>query len=285
MSLEEVLTSMSSKLDAMTQKFDDLQADVDSLKAARERSNEARRSRSRSLRRSDRSRSRSRSPRRSDRSRSRSRSPKRTPSSRRSSGGGTASTSSHRSWAEVLSEGTADYDSEVRFPDEGDGDDAGPLTEVSEETERLLKTSCTRSVSNEVRRRTRSRYKLPRVEATRTPRLDHFMHTLAPQTAKVVDRELSRIQTFVLDSLAPLTALLDNNAEMSIEEVKEASIATVELIGNANAKISRLRREKLVSSINKSLVPLVKEDSDFSEVAPNLFGPEFPRGPKTLWTK
>ena len=65
------------------------------------------------------------------------------------------------------------------------------------------KTSCTWSTSNEVRRHTRSRYKLPRVEATRTPHLDHFIHPLAPQTAKVVDRELSRIQTFVLDSLAP----------------------------------------------------------------------------------
>ena len=46
MSLEEVLMSTSSKLDAMTQKFDVLQADVDSLEAARERTTEARRSRS-----------------------------------------------------------------------------------------------------------------------------------------------------------------------------------------------------------------------------------------------
>ena len=235
--------------------------------------------------------SRSRSPRRPDRSQSKSRSPRRTPSSRRSSGGGTSSSSSHRAWADVHPGETPVYDTEVRFPDEGEVDDVGPLTEVSEETERLLRTSCTRSVSNEVRRRTRSRYKLPRVEATRTPRLDHFMHTLAPQSAKVVDRELSRsakvvdrelsrIQTFVLDSLAPLTAILDNNTEMSIDEVKEASITAVELIGNANAKISRLRREKLVSSINKSLVPLVKEDSDFAEVAPNLFGPEFSKRAK-----
>ena len=267
MSLEEVLTNMSNKLDAMSQKFEDLQADVDSLKATRERTNEA-------------SRSRSRSPRRPDRSRSRSSSSRRTPPPRRSSGGGTSSMSSHRSWADIHPEEVPVYDAEIRFPDEGEGDDVGPLTEVSEETERLLKTSCTRSVSNEVRRRTRSRYKLPKVEATRTPRLDHFMHTLAPQTAKVVDRELSRIQTFVLDSLAPLTAILDNKDNMSIEDVKEASITAVELIGNANAKISRLRREKLVSSINKSLVPLVKEDSDFSEVAPNLFGPEFSKRAK-----
>ena len=187
---------------------------------------------------------------------------------------------SHRSWADVHPEETPAYDEEIHFPDEGERDDAGPLTEVSEETERLLKTSCTRSVSNEVRRRTRSKYKLPKVEATRTPRLDHFMYTLAPQTAKAADREWSRIQTFVLDSLAPLTTILDNTDNMSIEEIREASFTAVELIGNANAKISRLRREKIVSSINKSLVPLVKEDSDFSEVAPNLFGPEFSKRAK-----
>ena len=106
------------------------------------------------------------------------------------------------------------------------------------------------------------------------------MHTLAPQTAKVVDRELSRIQTFVLDSLTPLTATLNNHTEMSVEQVKEVSVAAVELIKNANAKIFHFRREKLVSFINKSLVPLVKEDSDFSKVAPNLFGPEFSKGSK-----
>ena len=79
--------------------------------------------------------------------------------------------------------------------------------------------------------------KLPKVEAMRTPRLDHFMHTLALQTAKVADRKLFRIQTFVLDPLAPLTTILDNTENMSIEEIKEASTTAVELIGNANAKI------------------------------------------------
>ena len=71
-----------------------------------------------------------------------------------------------------------------------------------------------------------------------------------------------------------------DNTDMSVEELKEASITAVELIGYANTKISRHCKEKLVSSINKSLVPLVKEDSDFSEVAPNLFGPKFSKRAK-----
>ena len=199
----------------MLQKFDGLQADVNSLKAARERTNEARRSRSRSPRRPNCFQLSSTSPRRPDSSWSRSTSLKRTPSTRRSSGGGTSSGSSHHLWADVHPDETPDYSVEISFPDEGKGDDLGLLTEVSEETKHLLKTSCKRSMSNEIMRSTQCRYKLLKVEATRMPHLDHFMHSLAPQTANV-DRELSRIQTFVLDSL---TAILDNK-DMSIEEVR-----------------------------------------------------------------
>ena len=185
MLLEEVLTNMSSKLDAMSQKFENLQANVDSLKAVREKT-EASRSRSRSPRRPDRSRSRSRSHRRPDRSLSRSSSLKRIPSSRRSLGGETSSMSSHHLWVEVHPEETPVYNADIRFPDKCEGDDMGPLTEVSQETKQLLKTSCTRSMSNEVRRCTQSRWKLLKVEATRTPRLDHFVHTLAGKKLSIL---------------------------------------------------------------------------------------------------
>ena len=82
------------------------------------------------------------------------------------------------------------------------------------------------------------------------------MHTLALQTAKVVAKE----------------------SKVGISCSGRANRNTI-------AKISGLRREKLVPSTNKSLAPLVKEDSDFSKVAPNLFGLELSKGPKTLWTR
>ena len=61
------------------------------------------------------------------------------------------------------------------------------------------------------------------------------MRTLATQPAKSVDRELARIQTYVLDSLAPITALLENS-KMPTKEVPEASSAATVLIGNAKYK-------------------------------------------------
>ena len=83
-----------------------------------------------------------------------------------------------------------------------------------------------------------------------------------------------------MDSLAPLTAILEYGDGMSVNEVKEASSTAVELLGNANARISRLRRDELVSSINKNLVPLVQEDSEFADASPNLFGPAFSKRAK-----
>ena len=51
-------------------------------------------------------------------------------------------------------------------------------------------------------------------------------------------------------------------------------------MGNASACISRLRREKITASFNKSLLPLAQEDKDFTETSPHLFGPDFAKRSK-----
>lgn len=67
-------------------------------------------------------------------------------------------------------------------------------------------------------------------------------------------RELARIQTFGLDALAPITAMLENGPTMSTKEVMEATSSAALLIGNANTRIPCLRKEKLVTSINGNLI-------------------------------
>lgn len=81
--------------------------------------------------------------------------------------------------------------------------------------------------------------------------------SLKPWLHKAADKELAKLQIFVLDSLAPLTTLLVYSNGMLVEKVKKASSTTVELLRSANARISCLRREKLVTSINMNLAPLV----------------------------
>ena len=74
-----------------------------------------------------------------------------------------------------------------------------------------------------------------------------------------------------MDAMAPLTAL----AKLEELSLKKVMMTAVVLIGNANSCLSQLRREKLVGSFNKSLLPLVKEDKDFTSRAPYLFGTDF----------
>ena len=139
-------------------------------------------------------------------------------------------------------------------------------------------------MSNELRRRTRSAFRFPKVAATRTPKVDEVIKSLVPQSIKTANKELARLQTFILDSMAPLAALMEqishHGDEVSIIDVKAATLTATELIGNASAHISHLRREKLVSSINRTLLPLAQDDGAFLEVAPNLFGPDFSRWAK-----
>ncbi len=60
-------------------------------------------------------------------------------------------------WADRDPDEIVDYNAPVNFSDEEDtGDSGSNLVEVSEQTAKLLKISCTRSVSNEARKRTRS---------------------------------------------------------------------------------------------------------------------------------
>uniref|UniRef100_A0A1X7TAZ1 HECT domain-containing protein n=1 Tax=Amphimedon queenslandica TaxID=400682 RepID=A0A1X7TAZ1_AMPQE len=144
--------------------------------------------------------------------------------------------------------------------------DGGDLPEVSDETHRFLKVSCMWSMSNELRKRVWSTYKLTKVEATGTPKVDPIIKSLASQPAKTADRNFARIQTFILDSMAPLSLLLEQIAHerVSVGNMKQAALTAVELIGNDSAHVSHL-----------SLLLLVKDDADFIEAAPNLFGSDF----------
>ena len=55
-----------------------------------------------------------------------------------------------------------------------------------------------------------------------------------------------------------------------------ALTTALELLGNANARISRLRWERVTEDLNKSLQPpLAKKDEIFSDCAPTLLGPDF----------
>ena len=124
--------------------------------------------------------------------RARSRSPvRKSPTHARRAVGPSASYSeaaARRDWADRDPSETIDYNAPLD-EDEGDSDQ---LAEVSDETQKLLTDSCTRCVSNKSRKKVRSNFYLPKVPATRTPRLDHFISTETPQATKIKSWQKSK---------------------------------------------------------------------------------------------
>ena len=100
------------------------------------------------------------------------------------------------------------------------------------------------------------------------------------QPAKALDKELAIVQSLALVALTPLTTLEEYDGDLSPEVVKDAASTVMVLIGNSNAHLSHLWRERILTTINKSLLPLFKEEDLFGEVAPNLFGNNFTKQSK-----
>ena len=167
-----------------------------------------------------------------------------------------------------------DYTSKLPWED-SDTEENPKLQEVSEATRKTLEKACQMRMANPTRLQTRAPYPLPKVPATRTMTLDSYLKPEVSSSIKSDDKELGKIQAFVLDALAPLSAILeaaDGDQSMTVGEVKEAAVAGVQLIGNASSKIAHLRRRKVVTHLNQALVPLVEDDSHFKDAAPSLFG-------------
>lgn len=181
-----------------------------------------------------------------------------------------------KSWADRMEDGDEpmDYSAQVTWPD-SDEEDNPNLQEVSEETRRILETSCLSRKSNSARLQVRNSYPLPKVVATRSLALDSYLKPELSTKVKQEDKELAKIQAFILDALAPLTSILEESGGDQDSGVYQAAKAAVQLVGNASAKVSHLRRKKVVSGLNTSLMPLVEEDKNFSKAPPTLFGTEF----------
>ena len=89
----------------------------------------------------------------------------------------------------------------------------------------------------------------------------------------------------MLDSLVPLTSVLESHNKGNVLHQKEMIQAVkdaMELLGNANANLSHLRRDRVIINLNKSLLPIIGADSNFANAAPLLFGTEFAKKEKEM---
>ena len=97
---------------------------------------------------------------------------------------------------------------------------------------------------------------------------------------KSADTSLSRIQALFLDAVRPLSDLLDkvnNNTELSVEDMEGAVKASLTFIGNASSQYTALLRTGILEEYNKDLVSFSQESGELFAFATNtLFGPSFP---------
>ena len=179
-----------------------------------------------------------------------------------------------------------DYTKEVYFSDsETEDQSRSKVVEVSERTKKFLQEKCTRRVPNSERREIREKFPFPKVPATRPAQLDPMMRSEASTAAKAADKQLAKVQTLLLDSLAPLTSVIESHHKgdtLDLKEVVQAVRSGITLIGNANAHLLHLRRERIVNEMNKALLPIVGDDDNFKEAAPLLFGTEFAKKSKEM---
>ena len=74
----------------------------------------------------------------------------------------------------------------------------------------------------------------------------------------------------MLDALSPLTAIAEADTRgeyISNTQGVKAVKAAIELISNANARISHLRRTKIIFQMNKSLLHLTEEDNNLTDTS------------------
>ncbi len=79
------------------------------------------------------------------------------------------------------------------------------VIEVSDESAKFLNDCCRQSLTNSHLLEVKNRYSLPKIASTRTPELDSYMKVELSSTAKSADKESARLQTFMLDAMAPLS--------------------------------------------------------------------------------
>jgi len=105
---------------------------------------------------------------------------------------------------------------------------------VSEEMGSIISQACTSRLDNVDCLKVRNVYSLLKVAASRSPQLDSYLRSEMPPATKAVDKQLGINQSHILDALAPLSAILEANEDVS-KETTDAAIAAVKLLGNASA--------------------------------------------------
>ena len=153
------------------------------------------------------------------------------------------------------------------------------VVQVSENTQKAIKTAFGRPLHNAARLQTRKAYPFPMTEDTKCPKLDGVVKQNLTKEIKDADSNVAKLQTLTLDAVAPLVHILEEaqRGSLTVKTAVDAAGAALALLGNASAHMTGERRKRVLRDLNKDLLPLAEDEEAFKGAAPLLFGESFER--------
>ena len=149
--------------------------------------------------------------------------------------------------------------------------------EVSEETTTFLRSCFGKPLTNAARHGLKKPVGVPKVDATKCPKLDRVIKGSVSKDTKEADGTLAKLQTLLLDAVAPLVHILEtaHSGNLTVDTSVKAAKLALRLLANASVHISKERRKTSLKDLNRDLLTLVEDDEMFADVAPMLFGDGF----------
>lgn len=139
-----------------------------------------------------------------------------------------------RAWADIPVDEIPDYFIPVVWEDEADDSATGPLWTVSESTETALQAAFSRPLNNQAQLQARKLYMFPDVDTTKCLKLDLVPQQLLQKEQKQAVASLAKLQTFILDAVAPLVHIVEETQKgvTTSDQAADAAKTTLSLLGN-----------------------------------------------------
>ena len=115
-----------------------------------------------------------------------------------------------RNWTDIPMDKIQDYSAPLMWDDDAE-EAVRPLLQMSENTTKALKTAFSRPLPNQAWFQARKSFPFPNVEVTKCPNLDPVAKQLLQKEQKQADVSLARLQTLVLNAVAPLTYIVEGS--------------------------------------------------------------------------
>ena len=143
--------------------------------------------------------------------------------------------------------------------------------EVSEETTTFLQSYFGKPLTNAARHGLKKPVDVPKVDATKCPKLDRVVKGSMSKDTKEADGMLAKLQTLLLDAVAPHILETVHSGNLTVDTSVKAAKLALQLPANASAHISKERRKTSLKDLNRDLLTLVEDDKMFTDVALMLF--------------